>query len=686
MPVDKAIRQEIVKEFGDSDLMNDEVIEKLNDLKTIFHIEFLDLFVEWESFNVAVMSSELEMNLANLEKFQEHLQSSLANSKSTPSGTKKVRDAQASSIKKRPIMKASGILNSSPVAPSTPNLKKRKVEEPTPAFKTPRANFNESSPMDFDTANNTFQLPSDNTPLLNKLTNQQESNTIIETLNPNIEELPGFIQLEEDPTTSIKPYKLINNFDVSKYKYRTMSMKLLESADVLDDQIDTFARLYSESQGSKGTIEFGNPCLSSQFDIICSGRIVPDSPTYDKSGNHLLNSTSLFLETSRMSGIGQRIPLDLTQLSGYSFFPGQIVILKGSNPTGRSFVVREVLHTPELGAPVTPRRELEDYEELIAQSGLKLVVAAGPFSNRHTLNYSKLEKLTELINTKLRPHVVILNGPFVDITNAAVESGEIELPDEKQTPRNLDEVFKKTISPILKKIDPRIQVVLIPSLKDASIKHCSYPQDVFDRKKFGLPKNVRVVPNPSSFSVNEVLIGSSNLDVFKDLKDVYQGDAEGKIFNNRFERITNHIFDQRRYYPSFPGSVKTNIGGQSSPPELHDGIMGDELSVTEVGGSSLEVPYLGLTELGDSLPDILIIPSELKFFVKVIKGVVVINPGYYIKSSKDSTREDGTYAVIGIKAPELQGEDKENVEPVDSDSDLYYHNVHKRARVDIYKS
>lgn len=701
MTVEIGLRKELKGAFGPSEDMSDQVIEKLATLMQIFNLTTEDLFVHWESFNVTKVQDDLDLTLLNLDLFQEYLQTTLANasSKATPS-LRKVKDLQSSTMRRKPIIRSNVDINSSSPAngvPSTPSLKKRKVLEETPAFKTPQLRM-ESSPINYATANNTFQSPipevnnnlqSSPSPMFNKSTNQAESNTVVETLNPNIDELPGYVQLDEDPATAIKPFRLASNFDASKFKYRTMSMKLLESADVLDDQIDSMTQLFQENQENTD-VQFGNPCLCSQFDILCCGRIVPDSPLYDKSGNNSLNSTALYIETSRLSGIGQRIPLNLNQVNEYSLFPGQIVCLKGRNPTGQSFIVQEILPLPELGAPLSSKQELDEYQEMTSDSGLKLFVASGPFTNQKSLNYQRLSSLVDRINTDIKPHLVILFGPFIDITNDSVKRGEIELPDEKQQPKDLDEVFRKCITPIIRKINPRIQVVMIPSLKDSSVKHCSYPQDSFDKKRFGLPKNVKIFPNPSSFSVNEVLIGCSNLDIFKDLKDVFMpnSDGNGKLFGNRFERIANHIFEQRKYYPIFPGSIRKQVVSKDNIESitlLHDGLMGEELTETEIGGSTLEMPYMGLTELGDSLPDILIIPSELKFFVKVIRGVIVINPGYFIRANRDPTKEDGSYAIINIKSPDTSEGAQNNVEEADSDN-LYYHNVHQRTRVDIYKA
>ena len=336
---------------------------------------------------------------------------------------------------------------------------------------------------------------------------------------------------------------------------------------------------------------------------------------------------------------------------------------------------------PEMGTPVSSRSELEEYNQFQNGQGLKILVASGPYSNLNKLQYTKLENLVDKINTQMLPNLVILNGPFIDLSNKEVEEGNFNFPKDQQ-PKNLDDVFRLLITPILKKIDTKIQVVLFPSLKDSCVNHCSFPQDSFDRKKFNLPKNVKIFPNPSSFAVNEILIGSSNLDLFKDLKEVFKND--GKLSNNRFERVIGHLFEQRRYYPIMPGSIaKTH---EQDISELSNGAAGEKLTGVSVGGSSLETPYLGLTELGNSLPDVLILPSELKVFAKVVKGVVLINPGQFIRPSRSINTEDGTYALMSINAPDVNALNGNNVQQVDDNPDLFHHNVYKRCRVDIYTS
>lgn len=84
------------------------------------------------------------------------------------------------------------------------------------------------------------------------------------------------------------------------------------------------------------------------------GRIVND-------GDTKLGESSTFLESSRMMGMGVRVPLEFdadvkircasmrgTGSTGIGLFPGMIVALKGKNGHGDSFVVSEFLRVSVL--------------------------------------------------------------------------------------------------------------------------------------------------------------------------------------------------------------------------------------------------------------------------------------------------------------------------------------------------
>ncbi|GEQ70914.1 hypothetical protein JCM33374_g4594 [Metschnikowia sp. JCM 33374] len=633
-PIDAGTKDWFSKKFG---VLDDTALAKLLSIKSLYHLSNDDVYVKWESFVVTQQHGDLDPSTSNVEKFQQYLQDSIAasNQKKTPA-LKKVRDLAGA--KRKPMMDFS----SSPgvLLPSTPQLKRRKPVLTSEPDSSPSREAILSSPR--------------------KQSADSESNTIVETLNPHI-----------DVAHTVDSVSVGADFESKKFNFRTMAMKLLESADVLDEQIDSASSQLSDLfKGSD--ISLSNPCMSSQFDIVCCGRIVPDSPFYDPSHQQALNDKSLYLETSRLGGIGQRIPLDVSQLSEYSFFPGQVVGLKGRNPTGRTFVVHEVLEMPQLKVRSSTLDEIQEYRASEGE-GSKVFIAAGPFSNQHTLNFDKLASLVNLLNTEIKPQVAIFFGPFLDLTNKVVESGDLEFEGipQNQQPKNLDEVFKLKITPILKKIDPKIKVIILPSLKDSASKHTSFPQAPFERRSLGLPKDFNFYPNPCRFLVDDADFAASNMDVFRDLKDVFKQSfsENSKVSSNRFERIAHHIFDQKRFYPMFPGSVKKTIISKEESEAIStikDGIMGEDLADIAIGGSSLEVPYMGLAEFGDPCPAVMVIPSEMKYFAKVVGGVVVINPGQFIRPSRDASREEGSYVVLSIKAAD--DTDTDNIEKIE-DSD-----------------
>ncbi|KAG7195320.1 DNA-directed DNA polymerase alpha subunit pol12 [Scheffersomyces spartinae] len=651
MTVDNEFRKEVSNRFGSSSSLTDEVYEKIEELKSTFNCSVEDVFVQWEAYNVTEAFDDLELNIGNLSRLAQFMQTSLSSKNiKTTTPARKLKDARVT----RNLNHASSPLG------ATPTHKKRKTEA---VASSPNGSGAPSSVPDYS---------SPTKPTV-------ESHTILETLNDTVRLSEGYVQLQEDASTSIKPFLMIANYDAAKYKFRTMQMKLLESADVLDEQIDNATQLFQDATKSPEgePIQISNPCLPSQFEVYTCGRIVPDSPAYNLSQS--LNKSSLYLETSRFTGIGQRIPLDLTQISGYSFFPGQIVILKGKNPSGSTFVVSEVFPLPNLPSGEMTREEVNQYKELYHQTGLKIVVLSGPYSNSHSLDFSKFESFMIKLNDEIMPHLVICHGPFIDLNNECIKSGSIPLEDDnsKQNLRNLDEVFTKFISPIFKRLNSRILVVLIPSVRDSVATHCSYPQDVFDRKSLGLPKNVHVHPNPSSFSINDVLIANSNLDIFKDIKEVFSpGD---NVSSDRFLRVTKHILQQRRYYPLFPGSKNNSRFVQHKDSTLFDGALATDLVDIQPGGSNLEVPYLPLTEVGEIAPDIMVIPSELKYFARIVDGVVTVNPGSYIKHLNEKGNDSGSYAIISVEAPSLDSLEE-------SEDSLFFKLVDKRTRVDFYHS
>ncbi|OUM51618.1 hypothetical protein BVG19_g729 [[Candida] boidinii] len=730
-----SIGSQIVTQFGPK---SDEpsILSKCEELINIFGLSAEELFLKWESFVITrSVDNELELSVENLNKLQSHIQTALVKkNKQAQANNSTIKAKHHRQIKMAPNFNSPNSSTFMNMIPSTPvsSTKKRKLTTPSSSHShlntTPTGGTSKNggpntsiTSIDLRSVEGNSELNSTKTPETPSLHQSVESGKIIESLNSHLNmEINGNANgvngsTDESSSLEIPKVKITANFNPSKYKFRTMNQKLLEAADVLDEQIDNITKVVLENY-KLDINDFSNPCLASSTEIITVGRIVPDSPlsSYDTE----LNATSLFLETSRSSGIGQRISLKLDKLQNFSFFPGQIVALKGRNPSGEFFEVHETIEIPYLNAPVSTKDDLITYKNILNNNNLKIVVTSGPYTTSKELDYSNLKKFVEKMNNEVKPNVIVMTGPFIDITHPRIVDGTLSFKEseidqqQQQQPKTLDEVFKFHIAPILKNLLPTINVILIPSTKDANNKHAAYPQDSFDRKLLGLTKNFKCFPDPCTFQLNEVLIGVSNMDIFKDLKDVNKGSYAKQL---RFDRISDHLIQQRRYYPIFPGSVKfrksttgsfnnqvkplsnanTNNGnntftnggnsGITNPHTVDDVILDDSEIDNHISGSDLHLPYMGLTEFGGVIPDILILPSELKQFARVVKNVVVINPGCFMKQATT-----GSYAVVSVKSPEInENEDDDDGAITDLDKidgDLYVHNIWKRGRVDLVRT
>ncbi|SCU93159.1 LAME_0F02850g1_1 [Lachancea meyersii CBS 8951] len=649
---------ELIARFGRS-ADDPKILGALEDLSKIYSLEAEELYIKWEQYAYQKHKQTVDLDLDTLDAFKQSIQQQMEKKASLIGG--QPLSASSSAIKKPKALKPNV---SSPSLfgfgmPKTPTLKKRRVE---PSLTHQEDN---SSPvMASADRSETFFTPSHRPENLKSMTsaaaspllNNPDPGKVVDVLNlANIDPANG-IDFDEG-----KRVKLIPFFEASKFNFRTMRQNLLDTADVLDEQIENFTQVIQQHYNIPAN-DIGDPSVQSQSEITAVGRIVPDSPIADG----ILNTESLALETSRLAGIGRRVQLNLGKVKELTLFPGQIVGLRGKNANGECFVVEEILQIPQLNFPVSTGTELQTYNESMENKPMKVVVVKGPYTPSDSLHFSNLASFIERINTDIRPHVLIMFGPFIDITHPLIASGSIpDFPELKNQPKTLDEVFTKVLAPILKQINPAIQVVLIPSTLDSVSNHAAYPQNMLDRKLLQLPKNFKCYTNPSTFQLNETFVGCSNADAFKDTKEIVKGGNTS--LKNRFDRIAEHILTQRRFYPLFPGGIKKR--------KSHD--QSGSVPWEHVTGVDLDVPYMGLTEFaGNVNPDVIIIPSELTHFSRVVQNVLFVNPGSFIRSS--GVR--GTFAQISITSPNLL---EGTLTKVEGDEDIYLHNVWKRCRVDI---
>lgn len=425
---------------------------------------------------------------------------------------------------------------------------------------------------------------------------------------------------------------LVANFDPKKYSYRPMYQKLSEVSEILDDQIDQYADIILEAFGLVDE-DIGDPHQTSQAETTVVGRIVCDALDGGR-----LNAASVLLETSRRLGTGSRTKLDLSSLQSYAFFPGQLVALKGTNGASE-FKVSEIMVAPTLPPSASLPMDCR-------VQGAKVIVAAGPYTPNTDLSFEALKSLREVVLEK-KPSTVILIGPFIDLSHPLISSGEMECEAE-----TLDGVFQELISPIIKDFPG---LLIIPHVNDAISRHPCFPQEPVGRQLTGLSKSVKLLPNPALFSLDEVSYGICSNDILKHLttSEISRNPAE----KNGLARSSYHIIQQRRFYPLFPGP---------------SGAVGST--------ANLDMGFAGLTEFGSTLPDILISPSDMTTFVKVVNGVIVINPGGLSKKVGS-----GSYAQLYIlprSAPEIRHDSaiKQEHTEIACPNEIW-----KRSRVDIIR-
>ena len=402
--------------------------------------------------------------------------------------------------------------------------------------------------------------------------------------------------------------KLTANTDLKKFSYKPMAMHLSEASEMLDDRIDDFRNLVQAHHGLEDAA-FGNAAAQATSEIIAVGRITSEA----LEGK--LNASSLMLETSRRTGAGLRIPLKVESLS-YEFFPGQIVAVRGINASGLYFSVNEVLELPLLPPPASlpstidnlnERLGVEDSTETASQA-LNVLISSGPYTADDNLAFEPLQALCDKVADSYAD-VLIMVGPILDLEHTLIASGDFDLPDDpsiEPDKATLTDAFRILIGKPLRQLAmqvPSITIVLVPSTRDAINKHVSWPQEPFEKKPLGLPKQAKVVTNPVTISLNEIVVGISAYDVLYDLRreEVLVGRPKD---TSLLSRLPRHLIQQRHFYPLFPPSNRTALPKNGTVEGVATGM-------------PVDVSYLKLGEWLNVRPDMLITPTALSPFAKV---------------------------------------------------------------------
>ncbi|CAD6901167.1 unnamed protein product [Tilletia controversa] len=424
-----------------------------------------------------------------------------------------------------------------------------------------------------------------------------------------------------------------------------------------------------------------------------------------------LTPQGIFLESSRVLGGGSRTRLVLSPTctvrgapvgaaNPVGLFPGMIVGCKGRNVGGDAFRVEELLLVPSLPHSITAIRTMLSFQHEDAKhlqgDAARIIVASGPFVNLHNskdLDFAPWHRLLDWLEQGSqaddqspeapgRPDVLLLLGPFIPANHPALSSPTLSaLPTE---------LFARHISGRLQRLSrnsPGTSIILVPSTNDICHRHTAWPQPSFDKddEDLALPKRVKRLPNPALFTINEVTIAVSTADVLKDLKaeELVQrvsdpaaaqsrpnGENAAAAPKDQVARLIRHVLSQRSFYPLYPSSPASAL--------------------------TLDVTHSNLATFPSVTPDVLILPSTLKSFARVIDSTVVLNPGFATATSATNSsqptaegKEGGQPMTVArmIVAP-LSREELEELEGTrgvneETGQDGEPHRIYERTRVDL---
>ncbi|OQO14511.1 hypothetical protein B0A48_01389 [Cryoendolithus antarcticus] len=502
---------------------------------------------------------------------------------------------------------------------------------------------------------------------------RQNAGQVVETLNGH---LTSATTAEDEEPRIEKRVLLKANTEIPKFAYKSMAMQLTSASEILDDRIDTFTELVQDHHKLPDSA-FGNPAAQSTAEIVAVGRIACDQPTGK------LNAASITLETSRRMGAGLRAQLKFQSGVNYDVFPGKIVALRGTNVNGEAFLVSEVLSLPLLPPAASTPSELSIHQDRSTSATgnaapLQYLIASGPYTPDTDLSFAALHTLLDLARTQ-QPDILLLTGPFLDLEHPLLASGDLEphLPTSAHIDPDratLNDVFRALISVPLQQLCqavPTITIILVPSVRDAISTAVSWPQDRFAKGPLGLPKQVQVVTNPITLSVNETVLGISSQDIFSELRRENVKSTAGGLGSGEdmLARLAGQVIEQRHFFPVFPPQAREALPALSSGVE---GLGGDG-GVLPIG-AGLDIGFLKLGEWLSVRPDVLVLPSALPAFAKVVDSVLVINPGTLSKR-----RGAGTYASLSLH-PRSAASDEER-----EANHVLGHEVHSRARVDVVR-
>lgn len=386
-----------------------------------------------------------------------------------------------------------------------------------------------------------------------------------------------------------------------------MHIRPADKAEVLNTQLDKYADRAAAALGISIT-DFGHPGVATAGQMVVVGRIVADQDgLMDEKSGTCPRSLAFLLETSRQIGSGHRVPLGMAG-DQVSVFPGQMVVLEGSNPDGTCFHVKRQLFPKILEHEALNRRHVQ-------HGAFSMVFAAGPFTlddpTAARLDMGPFERLLNFAFER-RPHVLLLLGPFVDADNSLLRAGKVQ-----STP---EEFFLREFIGRIRLLTSRLshlRVLIIPATRDL-VADPVFPQPAFTPELIADQPNILLLPNPATLTLNGLHLAVSSSDVLLPLGVEEHCRIHG---SDRMHRLSSYLLQQDSFWPLHP-----------APP-----------------GANIDYNLLSSLALGH-LPDIVLLSSQLRYFVRSLdETALVVNAGQFCRKQAHGTASVLTVSSCGEK-------------------------------------
>lgn len=286
-----------------------------------------------------------------------------------------------------------------------------------------------------------------------------------------------------------------------RYMLDSLKDKCKEARDKLEIGLEIYEKHFSKSATNENsqtqnqtqiheTDELVGVDMPSQETISCIGRISCDSDNHlDMASTILIGNDEFKFKSSQ---------LNLNKMQTFGIFPGQTVVVRGSNPRGDNIYAQEILSGINL--------ELSSFTKELTKP-ISIVIAAGPFTESNDITHQPLNVV--LAYCKLnKPDVLIITGPIMDDKNPLLIDGILV--------ESFDVNFEELIASIMEEVGSETEVVMVSSSNDiqSSGVYPTHPYSINTEYE-----NLKFLPDPCIFEIEGIKIGITATDVIRHLSE-----------------------------------------------------------------------------------------------------------------------------------------------------------------------